>query len=461
MYTWEITDFTGGLIDGVDDNELPENAASSCQNVISKKIGSLQSMKGQAKLNSLSLGGVVQGLHSYYYKSGNNDNRKLMVAANGKISYWTGTAFQEIKSNLDASAMVDFETLVNYLVGFNGKDKPWKWDGTTISDLANAPEDGQYAVYHKEKLFTVPLSQPSTIKWSDSFAPEEWPEVNYWDIKRGDGDIITSLFPYMGELVVFKGYSIHSLRGTFIDDFRLDEVDPRVGAVGNRSIVFDGMYLYFVGHEGIYVYNGAKTTNLTRLKIPSLWETVNQQYIHKSVAGRWNGLLWFAVPTGASTYPNTVLFYAPTMQGWWPRVGISPSCFAEFNSGTSVKFYAGSAKDGFVLEQDTGYSDAGAAIEASWAGKAFDPGGADFYKKAKKVFVMDGPGANDADIFMAMDYGDMEQLDEITDDELVRKLRPPSGKWRYIKPRIHHNSAEKGFEIRGLKTYFKKKRKPK
>ncbi len=457
LHLWEISDFTGGLVDKVDDNELPENAASKCQNVFSKTIGSLQSVNGQAKLNSTDLGGAVQGLHSYYQ----GNARKLMAAANGAVSYWDGTAFQSIKTGLSTTAMIDFETLINYVVAFNGVDAPWKWDGTNVTALANAPADGQFAVSHKEKLFTVPLSAPSTIRWSDSFAPETWPEVNYWDVKKGDGDKITTMIPHLGVLTIFKGYSIHSLGGTSIDDFHLNKIEPNVGAVGPRAVVSEGMYLYFIGSEGIYVYNGAKATNLTALKIPLLWEAVNQQYISKSVAGRWNGLLWFAVPVGTSTYPNLVLMYDPVMQSWWPRKGINPSCFVEFNNGTTVKYYAGSAMSGFVLEQDTGYSDAGVAIESFWEGKAFDPGGADYYKKAKKIFVMDGPGTNDADIYVSLDYGDMELLEGITNDNLVRKLRPPSIKWRYIKPRVYHKVIDKGFEIRGLKAYYKKKRKPK
>lgn len=463
---WSIRDFSGGLIDKLDDNELADNQASDCQNVISTKIGSLTSVPGQKKLNSVALGGSIQGLHSYYYGA----SRKLVTVANGVPYYWDpiDESFKVIplpsadfSAGLDTSAMAQFATLVNYMVSFNGIDKPWKCDGVTATVLANAPADGQYCVLFKEKLFTVPKSLPSTLRWSDSFAPEIWPEVNYWNIATGDGDVITALVPYLGELTIFKRYSIHSLRGTSIDDFVLDNPVPSVGCVGPRAVVQEGIHLYFISDEGICFYNGAKTTNITNAKIPGLWKTVNHEYIHKAVAGRWGGLLWFALPEGSNSFNNLVILYDPLTGAFWPRRNIEVSCFQEYNDGTQVLFYSGGSLDGHVRQQDVGNSDDGIAINSYWTGKAFDMGQPEYQKKIKKILVSDGPGANDASIQLSLDYGPFQELIYKDGDELVRRFNAPGDRCRYIRPKIIHNTLGQNFEVRGLMALYRPKQRPK
>ena len=465
---WEIKDFSGGLNDKVDDNLIANNETPDCQNVIANKIGSLTKVLGSAKLNTVALGGVVQGLHSYYYGT----NRKLIAVSAGKLYYWdpVDKSFKEIAlpaesypTGLDASAPVYFETLVNYVVGFNGINPPFKWDGTTVSVLANAPADGQFPCLFKEKLFTVPKSDPSTIVWSNSFAPETWEAVNYWDIKKGDGDIITNLVPYLGELTIFKRYSTHTLRGTYIDDFRYDEINPNVGCVGPRACVQDGMYLYFVADDGIYRYNGGNMENLTLTKIPNLWSKINSEYIGNAVAGRWEGFLWFALPKDSSSFNNFVLLYDPLTRAWWPRTGLNISCLAEYNTGKETKLYSGSSYTAspYVSEQWIGSNDLGTKITSYWKGKAFDMGNPAIKKKAKKMLVADGNNTNDATPSISLDYGTFQDLTYLDGDNLVRRFDCPNTWWRYFQPKLTHDVIDKSFEVRGLTLQYKAKSKAK
>lgn len=452
---WRLDDFSGGLNEnGIVDNSIAENQASKCQNIYCPKIGMLTNLKGQLKINTLPLTGTVQGLHPFYL----NSTRKLIVAAGGQVGYLQDGVFTALKTGLDINAICQFETLVNTMVCFNGVDAPWKYDGTTVSALANAPTDGQFAILYKEKLFTVKLSDPSTLVWSDSFLPETWSAVNYWDVRKGDGDVITNLTPYLGDLMVFKRYSSHVLRGTSLDDFNMDEIDPNIGAVGQKAVVFDGMYLYIIFDDGIYMFNGARFTNISRLNID--WGKINLDYIHNAVAGRWNGLLWFALPEGTSTTNNLVLLFNPVTQAWWVRRNIDVSCFITFDDGTDLKFYSGGSSDNYVRQQWIGSDDDGIPIDAFWEGKAFDMGYPEHPKKCKKAFVTDTPGANDAVLTLAFDYGNMETLVASGGDEIVRRFNSPSKKWRVVTPRIEHNAVGT-FEVKGIMLYYKIKSKPK
>jgi hypothetical protein len=299
---WRLTDFSGGMVDKVDNNLLKDNASPACQNVASNKIGTLTQRRGYARLNATSLGGPIQGLYPYYYGA----NRKLVTVSNGTAYYWDGSVWQQIKSGLNASAQVYFETCVNYMVAFNGVDAPWKYDGNTVSALANAPATGKFGVLYKEKLFTVDTVDESTLVFSDSFEPETWPAVNFLDFGKGDGDIITAAINYLGSLTVFKNYSIYELAGTTLDDFRISKLEGRIGCVGPLAVTNYGMYLFFIGRDGIYQWNGSRAVNLVSNVIPELWKAVNQEYLHNAAIGTWDDKVWCSVTAMSHRKEDTV-----------------------------------------------------------------------------------------------------------------------------------------------------------
>ena len=453
---WTIKNFSGGLISMLGDTLIPDNASPDCQNVISRIVGTLLKRPGQARLTSTALGGAIRGLHAYYY--GATPTRRIVAAANGVVSHWNGTEWTSLKTGLNTAADVLFEDCVNYMVSFNGVDAPWKWDGTTVSALANAPAKGRFCVLHKEKLFTVDADTPSTLVWSDSFAPETWTAKNYWDVKKGDGDEITNLTKFIGEQVIFKRRSIHSLRGTSLDDFRLDEMETRVGCVGKRAAVADGMRVYFVADDGFYEFNGMKATNLSKASVPKFWDTVNKQYIHKAAVKAWGGLIWVALPTGASTYNNAVLIYDPPNAitgkpgSFWPWTGINASCFIDYNSGTDVKLYAGDANAGYVNQQDTGTDDFGEATDAYWIGKTYDGGDAGYRKKTKKVLLEDSPDTtNVMTLSLSLDYGTFKHPPYYGKEGYMREFRLDieENRWRYLQYKIAHKKTG-ACEIRGV-----------
>jgi len=452
---WAINDFTEGLIDRVEDDLLPFNATSDCQNFIARKVGSLQKRRGQARWNSSALPGPVHGIYAYYTST----NGYLIAAAGDAVSYWDSndSVFRSLKTGLDLYAPTCFETCVNYMVAFNGVNAPWKWDGNTISSLANAPSDGQFAVLFKEKLFTVPKSTPSTVCWSDSFQPESWPAVNYWDVRKGDGDVITCLKVHYDELIIFKRRSIGVLRGTNLDDFRLDIPDNSTGCVGPFAAVSVGPYLYFISDDGLCVWNGARTVNLSREKIPNLWARVNKEYIHKAAIGYWNGLVWAAVPLDSVQYNNAVLIYYPPEGGatggkFWLWTGINASCFLRYGD----KFLSGDATGGYVNRQDYGTDDFGDAINAYWVGKAFDIVQAERKCRFGWAVIQDSgdASAGGVNIQFSIDYGNYVDLVAGEYDNLVRRYNFfDTYTGRYLKPKIVHNALG-GCEVRGIKVFF-------
>lgn len=291
---WKIKDFSEGMVDRVDDNLLPDNAASDCRNFICRYLGRLQKRNGQTRLNSAALTAAVHGLYAYYYGT----SRKLVVTAGTIVSVWNPVtlAFDSLKTGVDASAVMLHETCANYMVGMNGVDAPFKWDGTTVTALANAPATGRYPTLYKNYLFCVPGTNLSQVWWADLFAPETWPAINYWDIKQGDGDAITCMKQFYSDLVIFKNRSIHVFKGSSLQDFRLDEMESRIGCVGPQAAVIDGTKIYFISAEGLYSFNGLTASPIHSERIPKLWESINKKNLSKAVAILWDEMVWFALP---------------------------------------------------------------------------------------------------------------------------------------------------------------------
>lgn len=460
---WQIADFSGGYLDIVEDRELPDNASNDCENVIALKVGSLKKRPGQQRLGPIS--GTVCGMHAYYREE--EGLRRLVCAVQGSVKYWdpTAKAFVDIKTGLRGGFPTCFETCVNYMVVFNGIDPPWKWDGNTVTPLANAPSDGKFALLFKEKLFTVPRSQPSTVRWSDSFQPESWPAVNYWDIAKGDGDRITCIVEHLGQLVIFKRRSMHILSGSGLDDFSYDVASSVYGCVGPFAAKSVGPYLYFVSDDGLCVWNGAQAVSISEKYIPTLWSRVNKQYLHLAAVTYWNGKVWFALPEGNAPYNNLIIVYDPPESGavggkFWPWRGINASCFQIYDDGSERALYAGDSTGGYVNKVACGTDDFGNPIKAYWTTKAFDIGSPERIKKFRRVFIIDSPKAQDALIEASLDYRSYSPLTLESDSQLTRRYRFRYGTYgRYLSLKVKHESLG-DFEVRGLNVEYKFKRKP-
>jgi len=449
---WPIIDLSGGKNDFLDDNLIKGNQATDLQNVICVTIGRLQKRKGQAKLNTAALAGAIQGLYAYYYGA-TLQNRRIITVSNGVAYYWDGAAFQSFRTGLSTTNQVQFITGVNYMMGFDGT-APFKYDGTTASTLANAPTTGKCPVLHKESVFVI--TDLDTIRWSDPFKPESWPGVNVWQFDKGDGDELAMAVPFGGQYLACKKRKIHLLRGSSLDDFRSDIVDNNHGVVGQRAGIVLEPYFYYVSYDGIMLFDGIKSTNLTAETIPLTWAGVNKAQLSKAVAGynpAYNHL-WFHLPEGASTTNNLVLVFDLNFKTLWIFRGIEAAAMMQFNDGTNLKTYTGHATLGHVVEQNIGFNDLGVAITSYWQGGAFDDGDPVRVKKIKKHFAADANGLNDATFKYRLNYGAWQTPTAQTDKDNVRKYRIPNGKCRQFQPRYEHAVLDQDFTLSGAKTLF-------
>lgn len=328
----------------------------------------------------------------------------------------------------------------------------------------DASSQFRYPRIHRGRVFV--MAGDERIYWSDitenGSEYESWPPVNHWPVKQGVGDSDGCLISMMGELFIFQNRSIHRFRGLDLEDFRMDEVEPDIGCAGPRAACLDGSKIYFVSEQGLYVFNGMEAVNISRERIPGLWSRVNQTYLHNAAVHAWHGLVLFSLPMDSSTVNNLVIAHDPNTGAMWPWDGMNLTCWAEINTTSGTKLYAGHASTGFILEQDTGTDDAGVNISSYIELPTIDVGEADKMKKARYVYVEYG---QDHETFgvckVAKDYEDYVQLVARNVDKAMRKyaLRPTiQGKWRYLSVRIEYSQAG-SFEVRSVLVPYKLKNK--
>lgn len=477
---WTTKDFSYGLVDSIEDNLLPESAAQDCRNFFCDKIGKLSVRKGQARLNSSVLaGGAPSGLYSYYDAAG---ARKIVTVSGDSLYAWSPeTGFQLIKSGLTVGAKMMFETCptddgLTTLVGFNGVDNPIKWLGSgSALDLEGFPfpampsERFQYPVYHKDQLFIRCATNSSWVYFSAITDAQSYPADQVIQVKPGDGDEVSAMVPFIGQLTIFKKRSIHSLTGDDIDNFRLDEINGRVGCVGPRAACVEGSKLYFISDEGLFEFNGMTAKNISDAAIPGLWSRINKAYLSNAVAFPWKGKIWFSVPYGNSTVNNMIIVCNPVgeLDTFWPMTGINASVLEVFNDGTSVKLYSADSLTGHINQQDVGTDDFGQDITAYWTCKSFDVGVPDKEKKAKKIFMEGLYGLTDQmSMEIQLNYGAANngEFIALTDkkfDGIMTEFAFPTSlrtKWRYFTPKFYY-SGKNGCDVRGLSLPYKVKAK--
>lgn len=128
------------------------------------------------------------------------------------------------------------------LIAQEGAVAPQSWDGTTFQSLAGGP--AAFAVTHKHRgrqWGANTSSNPSRLYYSVAGNPEDWIGAGSGsiDVDPGDGDSITGIYSWQGELIIFKGsdnLSIYRLSGSTSSDFALVPFTKNISAANQQSI---------------------------------------------------------------------------------------------------------------------------------------------------------------------------------------------------------------------------------
>jgi hypothetical protein len=231
------------------------------------KIGGRQKYVPASGDPALESGATVTGIFDYWKMGTSLTGTQRRVAMVG-TKLWDLDSDSEILSGFTANAIPNFNTFDDKLIISTTEDVPHSWDQITPQVLAGSPPNFSFSVTHKGRLFAAgDVNNPSKVYYSPFDDPENatgfgWSEFN---VNPGDGDVVTGLASFRGELWIFKGPhkgSIHRLEGSSAlgvngsaltlgqDAFKLTPFVEGVGAVAQSTIFRMGNDLAFMWSDG-------------------------------------------------------------------------------------------------------------------------------------------------------------------------------------------------------------------
>lgn len=189
--------------------------------------------------------------------------RYVVVTDGTKVFWLNGVSWTDITGAVSmspaASTLVSFQSMNNLLIGYDGKNAPWTWDGVagSISLLAGTPPVGNIGILWQNYWFVAGVGTArARLYFSAVGDPSTWPAINFIDVPSPyDGDPITGLAILYGNLIVFKRNSIYIIQGTDPTTFVVSKTNSAVGCVSPYSVVAVENLVYFVSDKGLYALN--------------------------------------------------------------------------------------------------------------------------------------------------------------------------------------------------------------
>jgi hypothetical protein len=136
------------------------------------------------------------------------------------------------------------------IMGVDGVNAPFKYDGLTFTPLYSAPPEvvgASHVVEFKNQIF---FAKDNTLVFTAPYADTEFSVAN------GSGVItlphrITGLIVFREQLIVLSTNTLHRLVGNTVVDFQLQPISQDIGCVQEDSVQEVGGDIAFLGPDGV------------------------------------------------------------------------------------------------------------------------------------------------------------------------------------------------------------------
>ena len=314
------------------------------------------------------------------------------------------------------------------LIITDGDDKPYKWDGTTFSQITTATGDqdgATHVVAFKNHLF---FADSTTVSFSAPFDDADFTAAS------GAGTIefdsaITDFVPFREQLIIFTEKSISILVGSSIADFTVQPVTRDIGAVRPDTAQEVGGDVMFLGPDGLRLLSATERNNdfglavVSKVIQPTVSEFVRASSSFSSVVLREKSQ--YRILGYNQSYTDNaargILGTQLAGQGgegmaWGELRGINAYvASSSLNDNTEYVLFANT--DGYVYQMESGNSFDGTDIPASFKTPALsitDPTTRKNIYKAK--LFLDPQGGFTSEMATEFDFG---ETDVIQPDEIV------------------------------------------
>jgi hypothetical protein len=241
-----------------------------------------------------------------------------------------------------------------------------------------APE---YGVYHQRRL-AVPYRYSvddvadtytdrkifDEILISDILDTDTYDQVyGQFRFNAGKSDFNVGMLSFSDDkLVVFNRNSIHIVVGNGdLSGFQSQLLTDEVGLTARNSVIQVGNQIIFLSDNGVYGLSFVDLYNLRGNEVPlsesiqKTIDTINKAHVDKASAVYFDNKYYLAVPTGTSTFNNTLLIYNFLNKSWESidtvnNVDLSGSTFSSFEFTKLLVAGKGLKRGVYVTNTDGG-----------------------------------------------------------------------------------------------------------
>lgn len=186
--------------------------------------------------------------------SGTGAGQENTITGNDLNEIFVESAWEVIP---DATSVFDIREVAPHVIFTNGTDTPFKYDGTTKTNLTAWKKFHTLDVAH-DRL--IGAREDLDYIYISNLGTEYFPKDNYIPVNQ-NGDVITNVSRNHEEVSVYKQNSRYRLIGSDLDSFQLVTADEKIGCIARKSVAHGNNYNFFLGYGGVFSINSLNSSS--------------------------------------------------------------------------------------------------------------------------------------------------------------------------------------------------------
>lgn len=334
-------DFTGGLNLRTQRQGLAENETPDCMDVDFNARGGITLRRGYLNVTADSNLSTTAG-----YLVGQYQDLLFGVSNVGRLWTWDGSTATHVATAITSNTTSEYvradqwNSTLHFANTYSaGTTLVMRtWNGTSFTTLGNtvnnnytAPAGGmaplaRLVANHGGHMWWADTVEAGTryrsrIRYSHPLQPGDFADADRFDIEPDDGDQITAIIPFRGQLMVFKRKAVYAMYGANRDDFIPERISATAGAWSQECVCTSQTHVFWWTPDGdILAYDGSTISSVGN-KISTLVSdgTVAPGGDHKLAFAE--GRLWamFACTDGTR---RTYVWDPRIGEGAWTRYNV-------------------------------------------------------------------------------------------------------------------------------------------
>lgn len=323
-----FNDFTGGLNNNDQRQNLALNETPDCSDVVFNARGGFSTRRGyrtlvsSGALNGANIGGQFSAGTEVLWGINNA----------GALFTWDGATYTDVVTASPADVTrnvrgVNWRNKLYFANWLNGGTLLQRtWNGTAFATLTNtannnyttptggnAPKARLIANFQGHMWWADTLEgatrHRSRVRYSHPLQPEDFADADYFDLDPDDEtNEITALVPFGNMLMVFKKRGIWSIFGADRESFVAEPISTVAGAWQQEGTTTNAALAMWWSPDGnVYSYDGREVKPIGERIVNVVYDgTVTPGGDHRIC---WaDNRLWLSlVPNGSYTFPETYL----------------------------------------------------------------------------------------------------------------------------------------------------------